>query len=67
VRVLPDTELAVELSTEFVIKDPLMDELEEFKDIIEDPGTVFVAVLRELLNIVTVTVPGDALLEIKLD
>jgi hypothetical protein len=45
VILLPDIELATEISEEFVIKDPLIDSLVEFKDIIEDPGNVFVSVL----------------------
>jgi hypothetical protein len=64
---LPDTELAIETSNEFVIKDPLMDALVEFEDIIDDPGNVFVSVLRELLSKVTVIVPVEAILDIELD
>jgi hypothetical protein len=64
---LPDTELAIETSKEFVIKDPLMDALEELKDKTEDPENVFVSVLRELLSEVTVIIPLEALLDIGLD
>jgi hypothetical protein len=67
VTLLPDIELATEISAEFVIKDPLMDALVEFEDIIDDPGNVFVSVLRELLSKVTVFVPVEAILDIELD
>jgi hypothetical protein len=64
---LPDTELEIETSNEFVIKDPLMDALVELKDKTEDPGNVLVSVLRELLSEVTVIIPLEALLDIGLD